>query len=62
MTLVGAAGAHSRTTHNHGARSMRSHSDPLAQIRAVNQAAAFNQWCGIEVTRAESGMVEIAMP
>ncbi len=36
--------------------------DPLAQIRAVNQSAAFNQWCGIEVVSAEPGKVEIAMP
>jgi uncharacterized protein (TIGR00369 family) len=36
--------------------------DPLAQIRAINQTAAFNQWCGIEVVRAERGTVEIAMP
>jgi len=35
---------------------------PLAQIRAVNQTAAFNQWCGIEVVSAEPGKVEIAMP
>ena len=38
------------------------HSDPLAQIGAINRAAAFNQWCGIEVTSADSGRVEIAMP
>ncbi len=37
-------------------------SDPLAQLRAINQTAAFNQWCGIEVTRAEAGVVEISMP
>jgi uncharacterized protein (TIGR00369 family) len=36
--------------------------DPLAQIRAINQMAAFNQWCGIEVISAEPGKVEIAMP
>jgi uncharacterized protein (TIGR00369 family) len=36
--------------------------DPLAQIRAINQTAAFNQWCGIEVVSAEAGKVEIAMP
>lgn len=36
--------------------------DPLAQIRVVNQSAAFNQWCGIEVVSAEPGKVEIAMP
>ena len=37
-------------------------SDPLAQIRAINQAAEFNRWCGIEVTIAEIGRVEISMP
>lgn len=36
--------------------------DPLRQLRAINQTAAFNQWCGIEVTRAEPGVVEISMP
>jgi len=38
------------------------HSDPLAQVRAVNQSSAFNQWCGIEVVSAEPGKVEISMP
>lgn len=36
--------------------------DPLERLRAINQAAAFNQWCGIEVVAAEPGKVEIAMP
>lgn len=36
--------------------------DPLAQLRAINQMAAFNQWCGIEVLSATPGAVEIAMP
>jgi len=36
--------------------------DPLAQIRAINRTAAFNQWCGIEVVSAEAGKAEIAMP
>jgi uncharacterized protein (TIGR00369 family) len=36
--------------------------NPLLQLRAVNQTAAFNRWCGIEVLRAEPGQVEIAMP
>ncbi|MDP3761918.1 MAG: PaaI family thioesterase [Ramlibacter sp.] len=36
--------------------------DPLAQIRAINQSAAFNRWCGIEVVSAEPGKAEIAMP
>ena len=41
---------------------MKSLPDPLAQIRAINQTAAFNQWCGIEIISAELGKVEIAMP
>ena len=36
--------------------------DLLAGIRAINASAAFNRWCGIEVLRAEPGLVEIAMP
>ena len=34
----------------------------LAQLRAVNQQAAFNRWAGIEVIHAESGLAEISMP
>jgi uncharacterized protein (TIGR00369 family) len=34
----------------------------LAQLRAINQSAAFNQWCGIEVLSAGPGQAEIAMP
>lgn len=41
---------------------MNTHPDPLTQIRAINETAAFNQWCGIEVVSAEPGKVEIAMP
>lgn len=41
---------------------MNTLADPLAQLRAINQAAAFNRWCGIEVVSAEPGKVEIAMP
>ena len=41
---------------------MNAATDPLALIRAINQTAAFNQWCGIEVVTAEPGKVEIAMP
>jgi uncharacterized protein (TIGR00369 family) len=36
--------------------------DLLAQIRAINEAAAFNRWCGMEVLSAETGKVEISMP
>ena len=34
----------------------------LAQLRAINQSAAFNQWCGMEVLSAQPGQAEIAMP
>ena len=37
-------------------------SDPLAAIRDINQTAAFNRWCGIEVTKAAGGEAEITMP
>ena len=36
--------------------------DVLARIRAVNDMAAFNRWCGIEVVAAEPGAATIAMP
>jgi uncharacterized protein (TIGR00369 family) len=41
---------------------MTSIPDPLAQLRAINETAAFNRWCGIEVVSATPGQVEIAMP
>jgi uncharacterized protein (TIGR00369 family) len=34
----------------------------LARLRAINQGAAFNRWCGIEVLSAGPGRAEIAMP
>jgi uncharacterized protein (TIGR00369 family) len=36
--------------------------DPLAQLRAINTAAAFNRWCGIEVIEAGHGSAVISMP
>ena len=36
--------------------------DLLHTIRAINASAEFNRWCGIEVLRAEPGLVDIAMP
>jgi uncharacterized protein (TIGR00369 family) len=36
--------------------------DPIARLREINQMAAFNRWCGIEVVHAEPGAAEIAMP
>jgi uncharacterized protein (TIGR00369 family) len=35
---------------------------PLAFLRAINESAAFNRWCGIEVLSADAGKAEIAMP
>lgn len=39
-----------------------SHPDPLALLRGINETAAFNRWCGIEVVAAGEGTAEIAMP
>ncbi len=33
----------------------------LAQLRAVNQQAAFNRWAGIELTHAEAGKAELQL-
>ena len=33
----------------------------LAQLRAINQQAAFNQWAGMEVLRAETGTAELGL-
>ena len=35
---------------------------PLVALRKLNDLAAFNRWCGLEVVRAEPGLVEIALP
>jgi uncharacterized protein (TIGR00369 family) len=37
-------------------------SDPLAFIRGINETAAFNRWCGIQVLAAGEGRAEIALP
>jgi len=34
----------------------------LHMIQKINTMAEFNRWCGIEVTVAEAGTVEIQMP
>jgi uncharacterized protein (TIGR00369 family) len=34
----------------------------LYMIQKINTMAEFNRWCGIEVTMAEAGVVEIQMP
>ena len=36
--------------------------DPAAVLRAVNQTAPFNLWCGLRIEQAASGAVEISMP
>lgn len=36
--------------------------NPLTQIRAINETAPFNQFFGIEVTSAGAGVVELSMP
>ena len=41
---------------------MSTATNALQQIRAVNQTAAFNQWCGIEVLSAAAGSAEISLP
>jgi uncharacterized protein (TIGR00369 family) len=33
----------------------------LAQLRAINQQAAFNQWAGIVLTHAETGHAELSL-
>ena len=36
--------------------------DVHAQLCAINLAAAFNRWCGLEVKSASKGQVELALP
>lgn len=35
--------------------------DLQAQLRAINQSAAFNRWCGLDVKSASAGQVELIM-
>ena len=35
--------------------------DPLAQLKAINQAAAFNRWAGFEVISAGNGEAELGL-
>ncbi len=35
---------------------------PIDILHEVNRTAAFNQWAGLEVTRADNGEVEIRLP
>jgi uncharacterized protein (TIGR00369 family) len=41
---------------------MEQHADALARIKAINDTAAFNRWCGIEVLSVEPGSATISMP
>ncbi|HEU5296413.1 MAG TPA: PaaI family thioesterase [Burkholderiaceae bacterium] len=41
---------------------MQTTSDPVSLLRAINDRAAFNRWCGFEVQHAEPGSAEVAMP
>jgi uncharacterized protein (TIGR00369 family) len=36
--------------------------DLLRQLRAINETAQFNRWCGLDVISAAPGAVAIAMP
>lgn len=36
--------------------------DVHALLTAVNQSAAFNRWCGLSVTSASAGQVELSLP
>lgn len=36
--------------------------DVHALLIAINQSAAFNRWCGLEVTSASAGRVELGLP
>ena len=36
--------------------------NPVPLLRAINDSAAFNRWCGFQVERAAPGEVELAMP
>ena len=36
--------------------------DMHTQLAAINQSAAFNRWCGLELKSASAGQVELVMP
>ena len=36
--------------------------NPLATLRAINDTALFNRWCGIQVDSATAGTAQISMP
>jgi uncharacterized protein (TIGR00369 family) len=41
---------------------MTTHPSPLTMLRALNDTAAFNRWCGLVVAQAEPGRVELRLP
>lgn len=41
---------------------MTDNQDVHARLRAINESAAFNRWCGLEVKAASAGQVELVMP
>ena len=41
---------------------MDASANTLTRIRAINETAAFNRWCGIVVDAADAGKVDISMP
>lgn len=42
--------------------SMTSDQDVHALLISINQSAAFNRWCGLEVKSAFAGLVELGLP
>lgn len=40
---------------------MEHSTDPLTRLRAINEQAAFNRWCGFELVAAEPGSATLAM-
>ncbi|WP_374673725.1 PaaI family thioesterase [Ideonella sp.] len=41
---------------------MEPDADLLARLRAFSATAAFNRWCGLEITQAQAGSVKLTMP
>jgi uncharacterized protein (TIGR00369 family) len=36
--------------------------ETMAALKAANQASAFHQWCGIHITQASHGSIELQVP
>ena len=41
---------------------MTDNQDVHTLLIAINESAAFNRWCGLEVTSASAGQIELALP